>query len=363
VPSGNLAFLTFCQPARRAERKETFSMTKFGVMGGGDSAPAETVALAQQAEELGFDTVWLGEGRLTGSTIPNMAIGLYNTEHIKFGTGILPYRTRNVGLLAGTFKTLDEMAPGRTKMGLGPWWEPLASRVGLKNSKPLKAMREVVTVSQKLLAGHTVTYHGEFVDVTDIRFDSPWNDDGHGYDVPIYIGAVRFGMVELAGEIADGVLLDFLLPPSYTTDAWAALRRGAAKSGRDLSAFDVPQLIACAVNDDDGQAAIDACKKFMAQYIAQQSHITEYCGADPDLIAAIKAVLGWPGTEAQIMAAMKLVPNELVLANCACGTTAQVMDKLSEWVEVGVTEIVVTAFGDKRHTIEVIGRNASAVSA
>jgi len=338
-------------------------MTKFAVMGGGDSSPADTVAVAQQAEELGFDTVWLGEGRLTGSCIPNMSIGLYNTKNIKFGTGILPYRTRNVGLLAGTFKTLDEMAPGRTKMGLGPWWEPLASRTGLKNSKPLKAMREVITVSKELLAGRSVTFHGEFVDVTDIRFDSPWNDDGHGYAVPIYIGAVRFGMVELSGEIADGVLLDFLLPPSYTAQAWEAIRRGAARSGRDLSAFDVPQLIACSVNDDDPQQAIDACKKFMAQYIAQQSHITEYCGADPELIAAIKGILGWPGTEAQILEAMKLVPNELVRANCACGTSTQVMDKLSEWVDVGVTEIVVTAFGDRKHTIDTIGRNAAAVSA
>ena len=65
------------------------------------------------------------------------------------GSGILPYRTRNVGLFAVTFKTLDDLAPGRMRMGLGPWWEPLASRTGLPNRKPLKAMREVITVSAR----------------------------------------------------------------------------------------------------------------------------------------------------------------------------------------------------------------------
>lgn len=316
-------------------------MAQFGLMMGGKPID-EHVALSKEAEALGFGTVWLGEGRLTGSVIPHMTAVLRETSTIKVGSGILPYRTRNVGILAGTFKTFDEFAPGRSIMGLGPWWEPLATRLGLPNAKPLKAMREVITVSKELLAGRTVTFHGEFVDVTDIRFDSPHDDFGRAYDVPIYIGAVRFGMVALSGEIADGVLLDFLLPPSYTVEAWEAIRKGAAKSGRSLEGFGVPQLIACSVDDDDPQKAIDECKYFLTQYVAQQSHITEFSGADPELIAAVKAKVGWPATSAQIKDAMSLLSNEFVQSVCACGSTSDAVDKIDEFVEAGVTEAVLT---------------------
>ncbi|HEY0187970.1 MAG TPA: LLM class flavin-dependent oxidoreductase [Cellulomonas sp.] len=329
-------------------------MVEFGLMMTFDTARRQ-VELAQWAEANGFDAVWLGEGRLTGSAIPPMTMIAAGTDHIKVGTGILPYRTRNVALLAATFKTLDLIAPGRMRMGLGAWWEPLASRTGLPNSKPLTAMREVITVSRELLAGRTVTYHGEFVDVTDIRFDGVEDDDGRAYDVPVFIGAVRFGMVALSGEIADGVLLDFLVPPSYTVEAWGAIRRGAARSGRDLTGFQVPQLIATSVDDSDPQTAIDDCKAFLTQYLAQQSHITEFAGADPEIIAKVKSVVQWPTTKASIREAMQHLPNSLVQSVCACGTTTQTLDKIHEYVAAGVTEATITPMGeDKMRTLEAV---------
>ena len=334
-------------------------MVKLGMMMGGLTGEeiASSVALTQEAERLGFESVWMGEGRLMGSIIPHMTMALNGTSRIKIGTGVLPYRTRNVGLLAATFKTLEEFAPGRVRMGLGAWWEPLASRVGLPNKKPLTAMREIITVSRGLFDGETVSFHGEFVDVTDIRFDSPRDDEGRSYQIPIYIGAVRFGMVALAGELCDGVLLDFLVPTSYTKDALAAIRRGAEKSGRDLTNFDVPQLVACAVNDRDPAAAVDECRAFLTQYLAQQPHITEFAGADPELIEAIKKTVGWPTTKATVREAMKLIPDSLVHAVSACGTTVQVVDKIAEYAEAGITEAVLCPRGDNEtETIEKVAR-------
>lgn len=333
-------------------------MVSFGLMMGGlaGSEIESSVELARRAEELGFESVWMGEGRLMGNIVPHMTMVLHGTSRIRVGSGVLPYRTRNVSLLAATFKTLDEMAPGRVLMGLGAWWEPLASRVGLANRKPLRAMREVITVSRELLAGRTVSFHGEFVDVTDIRFDGLHDDDRRAYDVPIYIGAVRFGMVSLAGEIADGVLLDFLVPPSYTKRALAAVAEGAERSKRPLERFGVPQLVACTVDDDDPQSAVDECKFFLAQYLAQQSHITEFSGADPELVARIKQVVGWPTTRASVMEAAKLVPSSLVRSVSACGTTAQVLDKIEEYVAAGITEAVLCPRGSNE--IETVRRIA-----
>lgn len=321
------------------------------------------VGQATWAEEAGFDAVWVGEGRLANSAIIPMTLIAANTSRVKIGSGILPYRTRNAALLAVTFKTLDDLAPGRMRLGLGPWWEPLATRTGLPNRKPLLAMREVITVARELLAGHTVTFDGEFVQADEIRFDGPADDDGKSYPVPIYIGAVRMGMVALSGEIADGVLLDFLVPPSYNVEAMDAVRRGAARSGRPLDDFEVPQLIACSVDDDDPASAIDDCRAFLTQYIAQQPHITETCGADPELIAAIKDELGWPATKAEIRHTMRLVPDSLVHSVCAAGTAVQALDKIGEWVDTGCTEPVITPLSpDPITTLDAIARTANLVA-
>lgn len=304
------------------------------------------VSQAQWAEEHGFRAIWVGEGRLATNAVVPITLIAAHTKRIKIGSGILPYRTRNAALMAVTWKTLDDLAPGRMRLGLGGWWEPLATRCGLPNHKPLKAMREVITVVKAMLDGQMVTHHGEFVDVTEVKFDGPTDDDGHPYPVPIYIGAVRMGMCGLAGEIADGVLLDFLVPPSYNDDALEAARKGAARSGRSLDDFEVPQLITVSADDDDPQKAVDDCKAFLTQYIAQQPHITEFCGADEETVAKIKSVMGWPGTKAQVREAMTHVSNELTRSVTACGTTTEALDKVAEWVDHGCTEAVLTPVGD-----------------
>src|ERR1700712_677883 len=204
----------------------------------------ESVAQAQWAEAHGYTGVWVGEGRLSKDAVTPMAMIAAATERIKIGSGILPYRTRNAALLAVTFKTLDTVAPGRMRLGLGPWWEPLATRTGLANRAPLVAMREIVTVCTELLAGKTVSFHGEFVNVDEIRFDDDIDDDGRSYDVPIYIGAVRWGMVRLSGEISRGPLLDFLVPTSYTKRAVEVVAEGAAIAGRSMDEIEIPQFIA-----------------------------------------------------------------------------------------------------------------------
>lgn len=325
---------------------------------------ADVVAQAQWAESNGFAGVWVGEGRLANSALVPMTLIAANTSRIKVGSGILPYRTRNAALLAVTFKTLDDLAPGRMRLGLGPWWEPLATRTGLANRKPLLAMREVITVCRELLAGRTVTFHGEFVDVEDIRFDGPDDDDGKSYAVPIYIGAVRMGMVQLSGEIADGVLLDFLVPPAYNVEAMAAARRGAALSGRSMDTFEVPQLIATSIDEADPASAVDDCRAFLTQYIAQQPHITEHCGAEPALIDAIKAELAWPATKAQVRHTMRLVPDALVRSVCACGTASDALDKIAEWADAGCTEAVITPLSpDPFTTLDALARKAGLATA
>src|SRR3954468_21807001 len=168
---------------------------------------------AQLAEERGFEAVWQAESRLVREATVPMAAYAAVTERIKVGSGVVNNWTRNVGLLAATFSTLDDLAPGRVLLGIGAWWDPLAQKVGITRSKPLTAMREIVTVVRALLHDENVTFHGQHVHLDGVELDYVYQER-RPKDVPIYIGATGMQMMELAGEIADGVVLNYLVSPT-----------------------------------------------------------------------------------------------------------------------------------------------------
>src|SRR5579862_727637 len=193
----------------------------------------EGMAYAQYAESRGFEAVWQAESRLVRDAIVPMAAFAAVTSRIRIGSGVINNWTRNPAIIAATFSTLDDLAPGRVICGIGAWWDPLARQVGIDRRKPLLAMREVVDTVRRLLAMEKVTFEGEFVKVHDIEIDIV-HGDRRPKDVPIYIGATGDRMMELTGEIADGVVLNYLVSPEYNKKAIDLLATGAARSGRSL---------------------------------------------------------------------------------------------------------------------------------
>jgi len=304
----------------------------------------EGMKYVQYAEQRGFEAVWQAESRLVRDAIVPMAAYAAVTERIKVGSGVINNWTRNAAIIAATFSTLDDLAPGRVICGIGAWWEPLASKVGVDRRKPLKAMREVVTVVRRLLAMERVTFHGEFVNVTDIELDIVHGERKPKH-IPIYIGATGDQMMELAGEIADGVVLNYLVSPEYDKKAMQLLARGAAKAGRTLDEVDRPQLIVCSV-DRDRNKALDNARELVTQYLGQQPHIMKASGVSQDLLDQINKVLTWPATEEQIRQAMKLVPDEVVQLITASGTPDECRAKVREYVDNGCTCPILYPLGD-----------------
>ena len=131
----------------------------------------EGMAYVQYAEQRGFEAVWQAESRLVRDAIVPMAAFAAVTSRMKIGSGVINNWTRNIGLLAATFLTLDDLAPDRIICGLGAWWDPLAKQVGIERKKPIKAMRETIEVLKRLLNMERVTFHGEFHHVDDIELD------------------------------------------------------------------------------------------------------------------------------------------------------------------------------------------------
>lgn len=213
-----------------------------------DHPISEGVEYVRYAEERGFEAVWQAESRLVREATVPMAAFLAQTARIKVGAGVVNNWTRNPALLASTFSTLDDLAPGRVILGIGAWWDPLAAKVGIERSRPLRAIRETVEAVRALLADETVTYHGDFVHLDGVELDYV-HQERRPKDVPIYIGATGMKMMELTGEIADGVLLNYLVAPTYNAQAMEALERGAARADRTVDDLDRPQLVVCSVSD------------------------------------------------------------------------------------------------------------------
>jgi len=311
----------------------------------------EGMKLAQYAEKHNFEAVWQAESRLVRDAIVPMAAFAAVTERIKIGSGVINNWTRNIGLLAATYLTLDDLAPDRIICGIGAWWDPLASNVGIKRRKPLKAMRETIEVMRRLLNMETVTFDGEFHKVKGIKLDVV-----HGRqeprNVPLMIGATGPKMMEMTGEIADGAVLNYCVPPEYNKSSLEALERGAAKAGRSLDDIDRPQLIVCSV-DNDKAKALDGARWLLTQYIAQQPHITKASNTPKEVVDKIQSILGWPATKEQIKDAMKYVPDDLVQRITASGTPDEVKAKVREYVANGCTCPILYPLGDPYLMIEV----------
>jgi 5,10-methylenetetrahydromethanopterin reductase len=308
------------------------------------------------AESRGFEAVWQAESRLVRDAIVPMAAYAAVTNTLKVGSGVINNWTRNIGLLASTFLTLDDLAPDRIICGIGAWWDPLARNVGIDRRKPLLAMRETLTLFKKHLKKENVTFHGEFVHVDGIELDVV-----HGRkeprNVPVYIGATGDNMMEMTGEIADGAVLNYCVPPEYNLRALELLESGAKKSGKSLMDIDRPQLIVCSV-DEDHDKAIDTTRELLTQYLAQQPHIAKASGVSSDVVEKIQSILGWPATHEQISRAKHLVPEELILRITASGTPVEARAKVYEYIQNGCTcPILYPVGGDVRLLIDTFAQN------
>ena len=312
----------------------------------------DAVGYVQYAEERGFEAVWQADSRLVRDAVVPMAAFATCTETIRIGSGVVDCWTRNPARLASTFSTLDDLAPGRIILGIGAWWEPLATKVGVNRHRPLKAMRETVEACRTLLADETVTYDGEFVHLDGVELDYVYQER-RPKDVPIYIGATGDRMLELTGEIADGVVLNYLVSPEYNRRAMDRLADGAARAGRSVDDLDRPQLVVCSVAENRAEA-LDGARLMVTQYLGQQPHIMKASGVPESLLEEIGRVLTWPATHEQVEAASKLVPDEVVQMICAAGTADEVREKVAQYMADGCTCPILYPLGpDVRLMIDV----------
>lgn len=307
---------------------------------------SDNVDLVAYAAERGFDAVWQNEYRVGRDAVVPAAAYATATDDIRVGLGVINNWTRNVALTAQTCTTLAELAgPGRIIAGIGTWWDPIAARVGIDRRRPLRALREYVEVLRRLLAGERVTYRGAFVTLDDVAVEFIGADPDD--PVPVYVGATGPQMLRLAGEFGDGVVMNFLTPPSYTERAVEQVRRGAERGDRDPDALDPVQTIITSV-DEDVDVALDRSRRFISQYVGQHPEIMAARDVmEPNLVDALAETVGeWPACDASIDAGMELIPDDVVRDLTATGTPDECRQRVRAYVDAGCREPVLSPLGD-----------------
>ena len=301
----------------------------------------EQVEIARLADRKGFDSIWVCETRLVRDAISVLGAFAPATSKVKLASGVVNIWTRVPSLTAMTFATLDEISRGRAILGVGAYWDPLAWKQGIKRRKPLKAMREWVGIVRRLFNLERVTFEGEIMKVRDLRLDLGFGRPRKPINVPIYIGATGLKMMELSGEIADGVLLNAFTSVQYLKTSLEHISLGARKAGRKMMEIDRPQLIGVALSEDTDKAK-DEARYLVTLYLGQQPHIGIASGIKEDLIKEINTALGgWPPKKDGPQAAMKLVDDKVVDMLTIAGTPEECRKGVREYVKVGASYPVI----------------------
>jgi alkanesulfonate monooxygenase SsuD/methylene tetrahydromethanopterin reductase-like flavin-dependent oxidoreductase (luciferase family) len=200
------------------------------------------------AEDLGYESAYVthinGRESLTVITAYAMA-----TSRIRVGTGVVPIYTRTPATMAQTAATIQDLSGGRCVLGLGVSHRPVVEGWhGQTIDKPLAEMREYTSTLRAILSGEVASGGPKWPTGFLMQGTGPFPD------LPIYLAGLAPGMLRLAGEIAEGVIL-WLCNPNYIRDVVVpAVSEGREKAGKPLEGFDIVAAVPCAVVDDPAEA-------------------------------------------------------------------------------------------------------------
>ncbi|WP_327051857.1 TIGR04024 family LLM class F420-dependent oxidoreductase [Halomicrococcus gelatinilyticus] len=294
------------------------------------------VDLAQRAEDLDYERVWLPEtwGRDAVTALTAMAQG---TDEIGIGPSILNVYSRSPALIGQTAATLQEVSDGRLRVGLGPSGPAVVEGWhGAEFDQPLRTTRETIDIVKKVLSGEQVDYAGDVFTVGGFRLRCDPPEDPPGID------AAGMGpkSVELAGRFADGWHAT-LFTPDGMRDRLEDLRRGAELGGRDPDDPRVTLSLTCCALDD-GEQARDLARQHAAFYVGGMgTYYRDSLARQGYEETANEIAAAWGSGEKE--RATELVSDELLDELGAAGTPERAREELQKFLDVeGVDRVAVS---------------------
>lgn len=286
---------------------------------------AEHVELARALEAGGLERVWLGEAwREPVVPLAALAIG---TERIGLGTAIAQIYPVNPVIVAQQAAQLQELASGRFALGLGLGASFVVERwFGVPYERPLRRAREFIEIVRGVLSSPErgpFSYDGELLCTQ--KYQLPFAD--HAVKVPIHLAAIGPKMQELAGELADGIIVGALHSEASMHETRARLAKGAARAGRDVDEIDLWFYLTCCVSRDGERARTLARRSLV--YLAQYPHylnVYEQEGFGPVTAQIASLVRGRRMDEAEAA-----VTNEMVERFAVAGTPEECRQQLARF--------------------------------
>jgi len=305
-------------------------------------ASDEFAALAREVEARGYRRAWMGESAGTDA-VTVMTLAAAHTRQLEVATAVLPIQTRTPIVLAMTAATLGHIAPGRFSLGLGVSSRAIVEQWnGLTFVPGLAQMREAVQVIRAALSGERVNFDGRFYKIRNFRLLIP----PPPRPVPIVLAALGDEALRLAGEVADGVLMNWI-GPENVPHAIAQLEAGAKRAGRTLDGFEIAAFIRTCVTDAP-EAARQSLARDITGYTTVDAYANYFRGSGfADDIDAVQAA--WKAGD-RAGAPGKLSPR-LLDALGVVGDEAYCRGRIAEFARVGLTMPVVVPFapeGDRK---------------
>jgi F420-dependent oxidoreductase-like protein len=338
----------------------------------GLGADAEFLALAREADRLGYAVCWAAEA-WGSDAVTVLSWAAAATQRIDVGSAIMQIPARTPAMTAMTAATLDLLSGGRFRLGLGLSGPQVSEGWhGVRYDRPLTRTREYVDIVRLALARRTVRYSG-----TTYELPLP---DGPGKalrlmlhpardHLPIYLAATGPKNLELTGEIADGCLVVFY-SPEFAPELFASLEAGRHKAGLSMDGFDVVPTVPLAVGDDVA-ACIDLIRPYAALYVGGMG------SREQNFYNALARRMGYAAEAERVQdlflagnhaAAAAAVPAEFIDATSLVGPPQRIAERMADFARSGVTTLTITPHGptleDKLRALEtaLAARDASRTS-
>jgi len=292
---------------------------------------AEFPAIAREAETRGYRTAWVGEASGAEAIVLSTLIATH-TARLKIANGVIPVQTRTPIVYGQAAATLGHLAPGRFALGLGLSSEIIIGQWhGLPFAPSIQQMREAVQIIRMAASGERVNFDGKFYRLKNFRLAIPAASPAPR----IYLAALGPKMCELAGEVADGVLLNWL-PPSAMPASVAHVETGAKRAGRSLPDIDVAVYVRTCVTDEPA-----AVRETLARDITGYAIVSVYarffaeCGFAEE-VEAVNAA--W--TAGDRAGAVKGISERVLDGLGAVGSAEACREQMNAFARTGATPVV-----------------------
>jgi 5,10-methylenetetrahydromethanopterin reductase len=305
----------------------------------------EMIELARLADATGMESIWMSDHLCFRDSLTSSMALLASTTKIKVAPAPMSPYSRHPIISAMAIATMEEFAPGRVIASPGTGNAAALREAGIESPRPLKTMREYVEILRRFLSGDTVNFQGETFKVNGAKMgfvpSSP---------IKMYVTAVRPRMLQLGGEIGDGVLLSAGCAPEYIERCAAETKQGGAKAGKSLDQVDVAGFVTTSVSENPREA-IEANKMFLA-YIFRNTHHAENIRlgggtVDQQALAAAVEKRDWE-------AAKKLISDEVVRFHSIAGTPGECRRQLEQFIDGGLNLPILLPMGTQQARKRVV---------